>query len=355
MDLLLMLLVYIVLFIVGTLCMLYRDSAILCTGPIGLFREIVSESISRVVPGRLQNAISKLCTYLLYERTCVFQLIFVVLLLLGHAVWVVDMIPILYKHYPNYNHTFWPFVFIFVNFFCWHKAWVGDPGEITQKNHKVYKQIYKSDGAFYSNKKICSTCNFIKPIRSKHCSVCNRCVHRFDHHCIWTNNCVGALNHRYFILFMFTLLAVFIQGIYVGGGCIMDHAYDIKLLQASYIDDDGLVKSMTMSVAFQHLFFALPRLVFLVIALIVLTVLVGIFFLHHVYLVLTNQTTNERYKLQELEANYDQQTPKNKQTDKVGALTYRKGCTYRPFSRGYFNNFLEVFMPYRFIDSIIKS
>lgn len=50
---------------------------------------------------------------------------------------------------------------------------------------------------------------------------------------------------------MLTLLAVFIQGIYVGGSCVLDYAYDVKLFQASYIDDDGSVKAITASVAFQ--------------------------------------------------------------------------------------------------------
>lgn len=80
--------------------------------------------------------------------------------------------------------------------------------------------------------------------------ICNRCIHRFDHHCIWTNNCIGGLNHRFFILFMATLLAMFLQGIYVGTGCVLLYADDTRLFQASFLDEVGSVKPMTVSVAF---------------------------------------------------------------------------------------------------------
>jgi len=63
---------------------------------------------------------------------------------------------------------------------------------------------------------LCSDCLTIRTTRSKHCSVCNRCVERFDHHCPWINNCVGAKNHKYFIIFVWTMFStvaiVFSQG-----------------------------------------------------------------------------------------------------------------------------------------------
>ncbi|XP_060586128.1 palmitoyltransferase ZDHHC4-like [Ruditapes philippinarum] len=373
MELLSLLVVYCALFIVGSLCLLYRDSAVLSSGPIGVLRQSLTESVERLVPRSIQNLLHRLCTYLLYTRNCAFQLIFLVLCVLAHLVWLVDMIPILYHHYPNYNHTLWPFVALFSNYFCWHMAWTGDPGEIKPNNVNEYMQIYKPDGMLYEGNKVCSTCNFKKPVRSKHCAICNRCVHRFDHHCIWTNNCVGGLNQRYFIMFMVTLLAMFLQGIYVGTGCVLQYADDIKLYKASYVDDDGTVKSMTVYVAFQHLFMALPRLVFLIIACVVLSVLVGIFLSHHLYLIFTNQTTNERYKLQDLLLQHADDTVTDdtvtddtvtddinsshskKKASKVDTISKNVSSKYRPFSKGIVSNFLEVFFPYNFMKSKIKN
>ena len=50
----------------------------------------------------------------------------------------------------------------------------------------------------------------------------------------------------------------------------------------------------------QHLFMQHPRSVFLVSSLLMLAVLLGLFTLYHGYLVLHNQTTNERYKISAL-------------------------------------------------------
>lgn len=114
---------------------------------------------------------------------------------------------------------------------------------------------------------------------------------------------------------------------------------------------------------------ALPRLVFLVIALVVLVILVGIFFAHHLYLLFTNQTTNERHKLQALV--YDQYSEyKNDDCDYYNNSKHQKPSrpmhaeskiaqvnysNYRPFSRGLLNNVTEVFFPHNFIKAKLKQ
>lgn len=51
----------------------------------------------------------------------------------------------------------------------------------------------------------------------------------------------------------------------------------------------------------QHLFLQFPRLVFVVTSLFFLIVLLGVFTVYHVNVVLTNRTTNERYKTAEIQ------------------------------------------------------
>jgi palmitoyltransferase len=106
---------------------------------------------------------------------------------------------------------------------------------------------------------------------------------------------------------------------------------------------------------------ALPRLVFLIIACVVLSVLVGIFLSHHLYLIFTNQTTNERYKLQDLLLQHADDTDdtnsshSKRKASKVDTISKNVSSKYRPFSKGIVSNFLEVFFPYNFMKSKIKN
>ncbi|XP_063792515.1 palmitoyltransferase ZDHHC12 isoform X2 [Pseudophryne corroboree] len=53
----------------------------------------------------------------------------------------------------------------------------------------------------------CGYC-LLKPMRARHCKSCQRCVRRYDHHCPWIENCVGEKNHRVFILYLTVQLMV---------------------------------------------------------------------------------------------------------------------------------------------------
>lgn len=53
-----------------------------------------------------------------------------------------------------------------------------------------------------SLRRLCHTCQLVKPLRSKHCQFCNRCVDHFDHHCPYIGNCVGYRNRHSFCLFV---------------------------------------------------------------------------------------------------------------------------------------------------------
>ncbi|KAK3605445.1 hypothetical protein CHS0354_007527 [Potamilus streckersoni] len=262
------------------------------------------------------------------------------------------MLPVLEIFETEKNHTFLPLLVLFTNGLMFHWSCIADPGEITQKNLQLYSSVYEYDGNLYQQS-VCPTCKFQKPARSKHCSVCNRCVHRFDHHCVWTNNCVGGLNHRFFLLYLMTLTLMFVQGVYVGSHCLILYIKHFNLWNASYVDRDGIVRPVTLLIVFQHLFLQVPRLVFLVVSLVLLTFLVGGFTVYQLYLVCTNHTTNETYKIKEIKNRHLHVQPNG--TDNNATVLPKKQSKssakkmLKPYQRSAVENLYEVFVPYSFI------
>jgi ankyrin repeat protein len=103
-------------------------------------------------------------------------------------------------------------------FYYFVKTWRSDPGRVrADREYKFNHILQLAEKEGFVVQVFCSTCLVRKPIRSKHCSVCNVCVAKFDHHCPWVGNCVGAGNHKYFVLYLLSLLiccALFVQCTY---------------------------------------------------------------------------------------------------------------------------------------------
>jgi palmitoyltransferase ZDHHC4 len=74
---------------------------------------------------------------------------------------------------------------------------------------------YPYDRILYYPNHYCSTCEFLKPARSKHCSICKSCVARADHHCVWVNNCVGRGNYRYFLSLLLSSTVLLAYGAFL--------------------------------------------------------------------------------------------------------------------------------------------
>ncbi|KAI8474146.1 MAG: zf-DHHC-domain-containing protein [Monoraphidium minutum] len=80
-------------------------------------------------------------------------------------------------------------------------ACTSDPGVITPANAAEYLAAYPPDGLLFDGR-LCGTCGFARPARSKHCRVCGSCIARLDHHCGWLNLCIGLRNTRHFLAFL---------------------------------------------------------------------------------------------------------------------------------------------------------
>lgn len=354
MDFLPLVLTYVIVFGLCVLLYAYGDTPTLANGPIGKLRQILVQGVRFVIPQRITDAVYDKLYVVLHTRNQVLQVVFVAIVLLGHAVWVQDMLPILFLSNPDANHTTIPLIVVFVNLFFYHKSCTSDPGHITKATLDRYAQVYQFDGRLYVTNRTCPTCNFIKPARSKHCNICNQCVHRFDHHCIWTNNDVGGLNHRYFLLFLLSTFTMVIEAVAVGGYSLWLYTRKTRLMEARVVLDSGETVPVNIFVVIQHLFLQYPRLVFLVMALIVFIPMVGSFLFYHTYLILTNQTTNERYKTPA--ADYinngnDIGTQADvKSGPNSGGKKRRKNVreevnhVQKPYSRGVLRNLSEVFL-----------
>ncbi|CAG2228431.1 SWF1 [Mytilus edulis] len=301
MEFLQIVVIYVLLFFLSVGLYFYRDSAILRTGIVGKICTIVSSAIRIAVPKSLTMVLYNASQYFLYTRNQCMKVLFGVLVLAGNIICIMDMLPLLYKYLPDQNHTLIPIINAFASLYFFHKCCNGDPGEITPLNLEKYQSVYPYDERMYVPNAKCRTCKFVKPARSKHCSICNRCVHRFDHHCLWTNNDVGGLNHGYFVLFLLTMMFKCIWGFYVGIKSLVLYTQYHRLLETQVMTSNGEMKQVTYSIVLQHLFMQFPRLVFIVTSLFFLIILLGIFTIYHVNVVLTNRTTNERYKAAELE------------------------------------------------------
>lgn len=255
-----------------------------------------------------------------------------------------------------------------------------DPGTITAANVSDYLSVYPYDGILYEEK-TCSTCNLARPARSKHCSICGRCVARFDHHCGWTNTCIGENNLRFFILFLFWHCCLSLYGAFV-----------IAAILAGEVKKRNIIRRLTMNFGveptfqklFPHIFqwlmaFYNEQLLILFFLVVISLLLMG-FLGYHLYLVVTNTTTNETFKWESYKGwqndaliqNHLKDAQEGKTTnmgdasfsdENVSKKRFKRVCTLSLFSRkpvapwkgtlkrkniydkGIFQNFVEVFFP----------
>lgn len=150
-----------------------------------------------------------------------------------------------------------------------------DPGIIPrrcfmQKEGQKYNKylVELPDGS--NANRYCSTCRIYRPLRASHCSSCDNCVQVFDHHCPFVNNCIGKRNYRFFICFVGSVLMT-------GLSYFLNVIYYLVIQAGSQVSKLGVIIVCSVVVSL----IAVPLL---------------LFFIFHVYLIVTGRTTREVIK-----------------------------------------------------------
>lgn len=115
----------------------------------------------------------------------------------------------------SYVHKFCIGISVIMIYTTFFQCVFSNPGRVDNSNVIIARTIFENNNLIFFDDNSCSTCQIIKPARSKHCSLCNSCVLLFDHHCVWVNNCVGYYNYRWFLAYLFCNIEIFIYGFYL--------------------------------------------------------------------------------------------------------------------------------------------
>ncbi|XP_009664933.2 palmitoyltransferase ZDHHC4 isoform X1 [Struthio camelus] len=256
-----------------------------------------AQVLSFVVPTQLRRMTQKVLHRLFHTRSCLFVVLHIALEAAVYGEYTWEVFDYCWELEFSVHLLLLPYLLLAVNIGFFVLCSRADPGIITKSNHASLTKIYAYDAVLFQKGIVCPTCNMEKPARSKHCSLCNICVHRFDHHCVWVNNCIGAFNTKYFFLYLFTLTAMAANIAIITAAFLIQVVLLSNMMHGSYIDDQGQEHAIEILFLIQHLFLTFPRIVFMLGFVILLTLVLGAYCSFNLYLALTNQTSNEWYKL----------------------------------------------------------
>ncbi|KAK2004965.1 DHHC zinc finger domain-containing protein [Colletotrichum falcatum] len=167
--------------------------------------------------GRFSTSMMRFGNYMMHDRHPTVVIFFLLILSVSEYLYLPDAWPQL----PLF-HKFIGCIAIALPYLFLYLSVMADPGYITPENHAYYMSLYPYDYSIFFPGQICSTCNLIKPPRSKHCSICKRCVAKLDHHCIFINGCVGYRNQHYFVLLLLSTAILTSYGALLGFSLLSD-------------------------------------------------------------------------------------------------------------------------------------
>lgn len=232
----------------------------------------------------------------------IFTLTYWLLFVGGYALfaWSSFFPPMIPSRYVGEWHMYFGSLYCFSCWGLYAKVLFSDPGVITQANHEECDSQWEYDAVLYEPKE-CQTCNHNRPARSKHCRVCNVCVARFDHHCIWINGCIGQGNHQIFMIFLIyhAVFMTYVSG--VGTAILWGQVIELRLHEAWFFDAAGVQQPITYTMMFQWVLRNYSKLFAVTAFCALLQCLFYGFFCYQLGLLLRNVTTNETFKLKDLE------------------------------------------------------
>ncbi|XP_031557615.1 probable palmitoyltransferase ZDHHC4 [Actinia tenebrosa] len=299
MDFLTLAIIYTVVFVAFSYVLLVGGSSFHDGGLISWIRsklfqvnDCFMSVCQAILPQIVLNFIDQIVDYLFFKRNYCMVLFYTFLITSGSAIYTVKIVPFFEKANVFCVITY---LLITADVIFFVICCRSDPGIISSHTLDKYINDYHYDGLYYTKSK-CHTCGTDKPSRSKHCSICNMCVSRFDHHCSWVNNCIGKHNYKYFLAFIFTTCLL---SIYTTVIILVVFTYIViseGLMSMKYVGNDGGTYPVTIRHICQHLLIDQPIIFTLLVTALMVSFLLSIFSCVHIYLLFTNQTTNELYK-----------------------------------------------------------
>ncbi|NWU90206.1 ZDHC4 palmitoyltransferase, partial [Upupa epops] len=291
-----------------------------------------SQVLAGLIPTQLQRATHMLLHRLFYTRSRLFVVLHMALqaAVFGEYSW--EVLGYCWElHFPLLLLLL-PYLLLAGNLCCLLLCSWADPGLVTASTQAALVRVYAYDGVLFRSGGECPTCKLERPARSKHCRLCGACVQRFDHHCVWVNNCIGAFNTRFFLLYLLTLTAMAAAVSTVTAALLVRVVLLSGVMHGTYIDEQGQARAVDVPFLIQHLFLTFPRIVFMLGFLLLLTLVLGAYCCFHLYLALTNQTSNEWYQSRRLGRCCRRPRP-------------QPGAPTNFYSRGAWMNLQEIFRP----------
>ncbi|KAJ6069900.1 hypothetical protein N7499_011787 [Penicillium canescens] len=241
---------------------------------------------NRLFGGRVVRCWTRSGSYVLKENHPLVLIFFISLLVIGEGVFVPAAWPRL-----SSSHKLWVPGAVVLPYVLLYKC-VMTKSFITPENHEEEMKRYPYDRVLFHPGHHCTTCDFLKPARSKHCSFCQACVSRHDHHCVWLMNCVGANNCVYFISLLLSLSAMLVYGSYLGYSLLSG-----TLEELVPPDMKAAMQGWTMYFNIWGIVIAAdPRIGTVFLLMLMTAPLAGAFLTYHVYLIWAGTTTNETSK-----------------------------------------------------------